>query len=285
MAEMDKNLDSHRDIWENEMKGRHETRIRERSRVRCVRREKSHLPLSVGKMAADIEQFSPLFIQAAMFIRGMGFSDPLSIAQGIQHAVGGIFDGQPGVFPVPPNAPANVPRIVLKDGLQRYQCKVSAGRLDLAFDGSKKRASSTGAVWDEYSEITRQLAEYLKKKNPTRVWRLGLVVRLFKVLEGSANIHIREKYLRDDRFEDPYEMHLSVLNKENMGGFGINRWLRLRPMRKRDDPTNDSGLVVEIDINTHAEENNDFTEEEITRFFEEAYQHIALEDMRLVDSE
>jgi len=80
-------------------------------------------------------------------------------------------------------------------------------------------------------------------------------------------------------------MHLSVLNKENMGGFGINRWLRLRPMRKRDDPTNDSGLVVEIDINTHAEENNDFTEEEITRFFEEAYQHIALEDMRLVDSE
>lgn len=220
-----------------------------------------------------------------MFVRGLDFSDPLSVAQAIRGAVGGIFDGQPGVFPVPPNAPENVPRILLKDRQERYQCKVSAGRLDLAFDGSKRKAGSVGVVWDECSGILRQLAEYLKKKNPTRVWRLGLVVRLFKVLEGSANTHIREKYLKDDRFQDPYELHLSVLDKESMGRFTINRWLRLRPMRKRDDPKDDRGLVVEVDINTPAEEKNDFTEEEITDFFEEAYQHIAVEDMLLVDAE
>lgn len=245
-------------------------------------------PWGAKKMAADIEQFTPLSIQSAMFLRGLDFSDPLGMAQAIRAAVGGTFDGQPGVFPVPPNAPENVPRIVLKDRLEKYQCKVSAGRLDLAFDGSKGKPSPRGGVgvlWDEYSGIIRQLAEYLKKKNPTRVWRLGLVVRLFKVLEGSANKHICEKYLRNGRFQDPYEVHVSVLNKESMGKFSINRWLRLRPMRKSDDPNDDRGLAVEIDINTPVEETSDFTEEEITRFFEEAYQHIALEDMLLVDTE
>jgi len=237
------------------------------------------------RMAADIEQFTPLSIQSAIFVRGLVFSDPLSMAQAIRRAAGGIFDGQPGVFPVPPNAPENVPRIILNDTLKRYQCKISAERLDLAFNGSRKKPSSIGILWDEYSGIIRQLAEYLKKKNPTRVWRLGLVVRLFKVLGGSANTYLREKYLRDDRFGNAYEFHLSVLDKESMGRFSINRWLRLRPMRKRDDPEDDRGLVVEIDINTPAEKNNDFAEEEITHFFEEAYQHIVLQDMLLVDAE
>ena len=71
-------------------------------------------------MAADIEQFTPLSIQSAMFVRGLDFSDPLSVAQAIRGAVGGLFDGQPGVFPVPPNAPENVPTIVLKDRLENY---------------------------------------------------------------------------------------------------------------------------------------------------------------------
>ncbi len=239
------------------------------------------------KMAADIEQFTPLSVQSAIFVRGLDLSDPLSVAQGIRGAAGGIFDGQPGVFPVPPNAPENVPRILLKDREGKYQCKVSTGRLDLAFDGSKRKASSIGMLWDEYSGIIRQLAEYLKKKNPTRVWRLGLVVRLFKVLGGSANVHIREKYLSPALagFQDPYEMHLSVLNKESMGRFSINRWLRLRPMRKRDDPNDDRGFVVEVDINTPAEGADNYTEQEITDFFEEAYQHIVIEDMLLVDVE
>lgn len=237
------------------------------------------------EMSADIEQFTALSIQSAMFVRGLDFSDPLSMAQAVRHAVGGVFDGQPGVFPVPPNAPPNVPRIVLADRANRYQCKLSAERLDLAFDGSKGKSESVGIVWDGYSGIIRQLAEYLKKKNPTMVWRLGLVMRLFKVLTGSANSHIQDAYLKGDRFHEAYELQLNVLNREKMGGFTINRWLRLRAMRKKDDPRDDRGLVVEVDINTPAEQNNDFREEEITAFFEEAYQHIAVKDMLLVDVE
>lgn len=234
-------------------------------------------------MAADIEQFTPLSIQAGIFVRGLDFSDPLSMAQVIRHATGGLFDGQPGVFPVPPNAPEDVPRIVLKDKPERYQCKLSPGRVDLSFSGGKGKAGAIGLIWDGYCGILRQLAEYLKKRNPTRVWRLGLVMHLFRLLEGSANAHIRDKYLKDGRFEEPYEIHLGVLNKERMSRFIINRWFRLRPMRKKDDPQEDRGLVVEVDINTLAEENNDFTEEDITHFFEEAYRHIAVEDMLLVD--
>jgi hypothetical protein len=236
-------------------------------------------------MAGDIGQFTPLAIQSAVFIQGLVLSDPLSVAQGIQRAVGGTFDGQPGVFPVPPNAPQNVPRILLKDRMERYQCRISGERLDLAFDGSKMREKSIGTVWDEYAVILRQLAEYLKKKNPTKVWRLGLVVRLFKALQESAVMHIRKRYLRDDRFGNPYELHLSVLDRKRLGQFGINRWLRLRPTRKKDDPSDDRGLLVEVDINTLAEEKNDFSEEEITQFFEEAFQHVVREDVRLLEAE
>ncbi len=251
----------------------------------CDNRSVNRQPSGKEKMAARIEEFTPVSIQAGIFIRGLDLSDALGVAQAIRRAAGGAFDGQPGVFPVPPNAPPNVPRIVLTDRAKKYQCKVSVERVDLAFDGSKGKPEAIGVIWDEFSGMIRQLAEYLKKKNPTRVWRLGLVVHLFKVLEGSANLHIREKYLKDDRFQDPHELHLHVLNKEQMGRFNINRWLRLRPMRKTDDPQDDRGLAVEVDINTLAEENSDFAEEEITDFFERGYQHIATQDMLLVDIE
>jgi hypothetical protein len=234
-------------------------------------------------MSAGIEQFTALSIQSALFVHGLDFSDPLSMAQGVRHSAGGVFDGQPGVFPVPPNAPPGVPRIVLADRANRYQCKLSAGRVDLVFDGSKGKPDSVGIIWDGYCTLLRQLAEYFKKKKPTRVSRLGLVMHLFKVLDKSANAHIQAAYLKDDRFQSPDEVQLNVLNREDMGPFHINRWLRLRSMRKKEDPNDDRGFGIEIDINTPAEENNDFSEEEIAAFFESAYQHIALNDMRLVD--
>lgn len=236
-------------------------------------------------MSADIEEFTPLSIQAALFVRALDFSDPLAVAQAIRRAAGDVFDGQPGVFPVPPNAPQDVPRIVLTDRGNRYQCKLSSGRVNLAFDGRKGNPPAIGVIWDEYCGVLRQLAEYLRKKNPTRVWRLGLVMHLFKVLGGSANSHILERYLKGGRFQKPYELQVNVLHKQELGEFQINRWLRLRPMRNREDPENDRGLVVEVDINTPAEQNNDFTEDEIAHFFEEAYQHIALDAMSLVDVE
>jgi hypothetical protein len=247
--------------------------------------ETVHVSWVEQEMAADIEQFTPMSIQSAVFVRRLDFSDPLSVAQGVRHAVGGVFNGQPGVFPVPPNAPPNVPRIVLADRANRYQCKLSAERVDLSFNGGKGKPEPMGVLWDTYCGILRQLAEYFKKKKPTTVWRLGLVMHLFRVLPGSAGKHIQETYLKGDRFLDAYEVQLNVLNREQMEAFNINRWLRLRPMRKKDDPKDDRGLVVEIDINTPAEESNDFSEEEITGFFEEAYRHIAVKDMLLVDIE
>jgi hypothetical protein len=236
-------------------------------------------------MPADIEQFTALSIQSGLFVHGLDFTDPLSMAQGLRHAAGGVFDGQPGVFPVPPNAPPVMPRVVLSDRANRYQCKLSAGRVDLVFDGSKGKPAPVGILWDGYCTLIRQVAEYFKKKKPTRVWRLGLVMHLFKVLDKSANAHIQSAYLKDDRFQNPEEAQLNVLNRENMGSFRINRWLRLRSMRKKEDPSDDRGFAIEIDINTPAEENNDFSEEDIAAFFESAYQHIALNDMRLVDLE
>lgn len=234
-------------------------------------------------MLASIEQFTTLSIQSALFVHGLDFTDPLSVAQGVRHAAGGLLDGQPGVFPVPPNAPPGVPRIVLSDRANRYQCKLSAGRVDLVFDGSKGKPDPIGIIWDGYCTLIRQLAEYFKKKKPTRLWRLGLVMHLFKVLDKSANAHIQAAYLKDDRFQSPDEVQLNVLNREDMGPFHINRWLRLRSMRKKEDPNDDRGFGIEIDINTPAEENNDFSEEAIAAFFESAYQHIAVNDMRLVD--
>jgi hypothetical protein len=213
-------------------------------------------------------------VQGAFFVKELDLGNPLGLAQGLNSACGNLFDGAPAVLPVPQNAPPSVPVIVLKTKDEKQVLNVAHDRLDYRQFVRGAKPATLPEVWGACDVILGQIAEYLTVKQPAAVWRLGLVVQLFAKLDYSANAHLLGAYLREGVFEGATDVHLNALHRTSVADIAVNRWIRLKPVRNKENPADDSAMIAEIDINTLAEQQTEFSHEEIEDFFGGAYDHI-----------
>ena len=233
-----------------------------------------------------IDELKVVSLQGAFFVKNLDLGNPLGVAQGLNSACGNLFDGPPAVLPVPRggpqggpqggphNVPPNVPVIVLKTKDERQFLNVTRDRLDYrhVFRGSEP--ATLPSVWATYDVIVGQIAEYVTIKQPATVWRLGFVTQFFVKLDRSANEHIANAYLREGAFEGATDLQLNALHRTSVGDIAANRWIRLKPVRNKDNPADDTALVAEVDINTPANPEADLSQEEIEDFFAGAYDHL-----------
>ena len=238
---------------------------------------------------ASIDELSVVSVQGAFFVRDLDLSNPLGLAQGLNGACGKLFDGPPAVLPVPPEAPQgvpqpgmiqgpgvppNVPVIVLKTRDEQQHLNVARERLDYRRFFRSGPTTALSKVWGAVDVVLGQIGEYLTVKQPTTVWRLGFVVQFFAKLSYSANVHLAGAYLRDGVLEGAADLHINALHRTSVADIPANRWIRLKPVRNKQNPDDDTAMIVEIDINTPAERPAEFSQEEIEDFFGGAYDHL-----------
>ena len=227
---------------------------------------------------ATIDELKVVSLQGAFFVKNLDLANPLGVAQGLNSACGNLFDGPPAVLPVPRNAPQNVPPnvpiIVLKTKSEKQLLNVARERLDYRhlFRGAEPPALP--AVWSAYDVILGQIAEYLTVKQPTTVWRLGFVTQFFIKLAASANEHLAAAYMREGAFHGAADLQISALHRTSVGDIAANRWIRLKPVRNKENPDDDTAMIAEVDINTPPDPKGDFSQEEIEDFFAGAYDHL-----------
>jgi len=239
-----------------------------------------------------LDELKAVSIQGAFFVKELDLGNPLGLAQGLNSACGNLFDGAPAVLPVPPQGaqpggpaqqvPPHVPVIVLKTRDEKQHLNVARERIDYRHLLRGPKPVTLPEVWGMCDVILGQIAEYLTVKQPTTVWRLGLVVQLFAKLEFSANAHLLGAYLREGVFEGASDVHLNALHRTSVADIAVNRWIRLKPVRNKENPDDDSAMIAEIDINTPAERDAEFSHEEIEDFFGGAYDHIRTHAVRHV---
>ena len=225
-----------------------------------------------------------LGIQAVFFWQGLDMSQPLLLAQRVNESLGPVFDGEPAVLPPPKNVPRTdkVPRIILSTGDGRYKCNISAVRADVIFAESSPDPPELASEWERYGRVLEGFTGYMKEESPAIVIRLGIVFRLFRQLDFSGNNYIQDNLLQKTVSGFPFEAHVNLLHKLRMDRFAVNRWMRLRSLRKKQDADDDRALMMEVDINTIDEEKRPLGVYEILRFFETAYQHLAEEDIKFL---
>ena len=229
-----------------------------------------------------LDRLKLLSMQAAFFAKEIDLRNSLTIAQGINSAAGNVFDGSPAVLPLQDKTPPNVPLIILKSVSEKYACNVSRQRIDFRYSVQKDPPSDIRDIWESYYSTASQIAEYFCRKNPTPIIRLGFVVQFFAKLGNSANQHIGSKYIQPGIADDTWDINVNFLNRFRMETHEVNRWMKIRPIRNRKDPDDDSAMVIEIDINTLQERQNKFSQEEIDIFYEDAYAHIINQDLTKV---
>lgn len=212
-------------------------------------------------------------LQTALFTPGVDLSRPLEVAQGLISATGNLFDGQPIILPIPPDAPPEVPRIIVKNANNSYACNVSQNRIDFNFT-EKGTHGTLKDKSDKYLNYLLSIVEMLKSNLKISITRIGTIATLLLSLQESSNKFIVEKFLKEHLFDGSYDVQFSILKKLQLTGYEVNCWFRLNTLRKVEDPTNDKAVLVTLDVNTQSEIPCDFNKDQIGIFFNSAIKYI-----------
>lgn len=212
-------------------------------------------------------------LQTALFTPGINLTKPIDIAQGLISATGTLFDGQPIILPIPPDAPPEVPRIIVKNSNDSYTCNVSKNRIDFIFT-EKGNFRSIRDEKDKFLNHLLSLADLFKSNFKISINRIGTIATLLLPLKESSNKFISEKFLKEHLFTGTYEIQFGILKKLQLTGYEVNCWFRLNTLRNMQDVSDDRAMSVTFDVNTQPEVSYDVSKDQIGIFFNSAIKYI-----------
>ncbi|MBM4349610.1 MAG: hypothetical protein FJ106_06965 [Deltaproteobacteria bacterium] len=204
-------------------------------------------------------------IQGVLFIENFAFRNKLGIASKINEAVNNLFDGDPTMLDLPPEAPLEIPRIQLKDSKPIYSLNFCANRIDFFYNNPGKPEKKLSDLKDEYLNYFFKIVALVKQEYHLSTPRVAVVLKALSNIEMGANLFLQEKFLGNAQFfKETHALEIHALEKKRMREFDINQWFRIKTARS--PMGGDDILFVETDINTQPETPRDFGKEEILEF-------------------
>ncbi len=213
-------------------------------------------------------------MQAVLFTTPYSMEHKLDFASEFIKRTGKVFTADPNIVTAPQNAPPQVPRIEIRSPDQSHIAQFTKNRIVFIYQDTHNSKIPLGAGFPSFHETLRSEAQCVMEFLNPRVVRLGFVVGLIAELGYSANRFLSEECLQDNLFPDAHEMNLGILYKLRIEPFSVNRWVRYRTLRAKNDPSIDYAMAIDIDINTLAEEMHNYTASEILEFYRLANDHI-----------
>jgi len=80
-------------------------------------------------MSEQIEQ-----IQLVLFSPGIVITNKPKLVSNINDALQGLFDGDLAILPIPDDAPAEIPRIILKSNDEKYTLQITTKRVNFFYN-------------------------------------------------------------------------------------------------------------------------------------------------------
>lgn len=218
-------------------------------------------------------------LQAALFTPSLDLSNKIGLASAIIEATKGLFDGNPTMLNVPSDAPAEIPRLILKNPDSSYMLQMGLNRMDFFYhDKSMTGGIPTKKMEDVKVDFLAKLASInstVKKVTGSKIVRLGFVPTLIVKNDNGASKFIRETYFNLKKVEEEInEVSFSTSRRSKLDSFNINIGIRGNAFRKPKNDLDDKVSVFNVDINTFPEQLLDLKVEEMNKFFTLAFEHI-----------
>lgn len=199
-------------------------------------------------------------------------SDTLSKANILHQAVKQVFNGEPFLFPIPDNAPTEIPRIILRNRDETYQSTIALNRVEIAYKEKGVPTKEPTAICDGYLGILGSFSTVLRAKWNTAIVRLGLVMDLISFTENPVGLIVKN-YIKEDTIKNPEQIAVHSLNRIQFDDLAINRWCRLSSDKTKNSHGERELLRVIIDVNTLPDETYSFNEPAIIGFYDKAIRH------------
>jgi hypothetical protein len=197
-------------------------------------------------------------------------NDKIELASTINKGTKKVFDGDPIFFPIPSDAPPEIPRVVLVSKNRYYRCNVAANRLELLYTAQNQPDKELQEIRDPYMTILNDIAETAKSQFKILVFRLGFIFVTLSFPENPIKL-IENAFIREGALLNPEQLELHVLKKFNWDNILVNRWIRLSSVQLTGQEAERKALSVIFDINSVAEKRYDFSSDSITAFYSRAF--------------
>jgi hypothetical protein len=195
-------------------------------------------------------------------------ADKLQLASSLLQPTKGVFDGEPILFPVPDDAPSEIPRIILasKDG--KFKCNISKQRIELLYveDTATKELQE---LREQLLKVLGEIAKVMKSESSNSIYRLGFVVD-FRFFHDAPIELIKVRYIKPGAIEFPRSLELNVLDRMDWDNLTVNRWYRISARTKKKNGEEGKEMSVIFDINTIPEKKYDFSVESLVAFYDRA---------------
>lgn len=219
----------------------------------------------------------------SIFTPDFNITNTLKIASEAYEIIKDNFDCQPSILPVPQDAPADIPRIILSTSDNQFQINISLLRTNFLVQKPLLPEFDSINLNEISSTASRFFSEFKNKLN-LRVQRLGFVTERVDFDQNSLS-YILNRFCKDAQtkkggpFYNTKSFEIHSLKKYEWKDFNINSWVRLKilTIRRKNDEIRQPLFIVENDLNTFPIDENpiaDFPASQISNYFKSAKNHV-----------
>jgi hypothetical protein len=217
---------------------------------------------------------------ASIFTPEFTIGDKLFLINFFNEISDNKFKGEFYSVPIPQDAPAEIPRIILKSKDNHWKLEISLERTNLVYlkpnltQVQDKDALNFGIF------ASKVLGSYKSKTN-VRIQRLAYISERASALEDSSPAqYIANKYIKNEYLKEPFnntrQFELHSLKKYRFENFNVNSWARLKSVNLLDGKNTPVVHLIN-DINTFSfqeEPNANFSVEDLSKFYSTIPDHL-----------
>lgn len=215
-------------------------------------------------------------LQGVLFTNSFDLSDSLLVAQTLGNLKTIKFDGNPTILPLPKDAPLEVPRIILRTADNSFSLNISPIRIDLFYNSNKndQEGIPTKTLADIQSQVItllKEIAGIVVNKFSAHINRSAVIINSVVKLQESSKKYFMENFVKAEGVHNPNEIQLNFLMNKEFDKYKVNEWLRLHTLRNQKNPTDDTAMLIILDINSLAEVDYNFNKETLDTFLKGSF--------------
>lgn len=206
----------------------------------------------------------------ALFFSSINLAEKLELANALRKSIKEL-DGDPLIMPIPDDAPAEIPRIVLTSKNKEYSLNLSPQRLDFFFNN---QLQATGQYNDFVTNMIKHIEiidEKLRNDFSAKINRMGLIVD-FTLDKKDAIEYLKGFFEKSFSFkENTIEGQVHFLNRENQAGFEINNWIRIISQTKDEKRPS---ILISNDLNSIVRKGDPISKSDVEKFFKTMFDYV-----------
>ena len=215
-----------------------------------------------------------IHLQLALFYKEVELRPDLKFS-GLNSAMLNMFDMMPTMLPLPPDAPPEVPLVILKGSTNGYTCNISRNRIDLIYNPQKQDQNATENINDFISKA-KVFSKYVFD-NQDNV-RFGLVSRYFIQNEKPIEA-IKKKYLKNS-FGDLKELNLRFNKGKFQFGIDLNDIVEISSVIEIVNNKANEGILIQRDINNAPKPGQKISVKKVQEVIESSIKMLSPEENR-----